>query len=238
MDLFGEKKYEELDLLTKMIEPVTWSVLDVFAKLPDEVEISSETIIELINTFQRIDFKDLWEKLILGQNKLNDWRERDFLRSRFAFKIDGDLEINTKEKTVTGGKLYIVKTSLEVSEAELTELLKNSGWADPYYMSVPNRPDCIERAREILDLIGNEKSEAALKKRSANQLSEGLYRSYKYVMRNNLWNIRSIDLSNKICKWITFYIRDGNLAAMRNFCLVKAATHRGYPIYQIDEETV
>ena len=237
MDLFGEKKYEELDLLTKMIEPVTWSVLDVLSQLPDRVRVSNETIIHNVAKWQRVEYNDLWEELVLGKIPLNSYRDRDFLRERFRFETEGDLVVNLLDNTVEG-ELYIVKHAAEVTEAELNELLKNSGWQNYYNLNFEEKEEVFARLREILDLIGNEKAQATLKKRTMNQLTEGLYQSYRHVMKNNSWNIRSIDLSNKVCRWMSLYIKEGNLAAMRNFCLLKAATHRGYPIYQIDEEAL
>jgi hypothetical protein len=237
MDLFGEKKYEELDLLTKMIEPVTWSALDVLSQLPDKVKVPNETILKSVGRYRRIEFNDLWEELVLRKTPLNSWRDRDFLRERFQFETEGELIVNLLDNTVTG-ELFIVKHAAEVTEAELTELLKNSGWSAHYNLNFEQREEVFARLREILDLIGTEKARETLKKRTLNQLTEGLFRSYRDIMQNNTWNIRSIDLSNKACRWMSLYIGEGNLAAMRNFCLLKAATHRGYPIYQLDEEAV
>jgi hypothetical protein len=237
MDLFGEKKYEELDLLTKMIEPVTWSVLDILGQLPDKVEIPHEAILLQVTRYRRFDFHNCWEELVLGKNSTIGWQDREFIRGRFSVETSDEVIVNLVDQTVQG-KAYIVKSKSEVSEAELIELLKMSGWRDYYHLNFDQKEEVFARLREILDLFGTESAQATLKKRTMNQLTEGLFRSYRDVMHNNRWNIRSIDLSNKVCRWMSLYIEHGNLAAMRNFCLLKAATHRGYPIYEIDEEQV
>lgn len=245
MDLFGEKKYEELDLLTKMIEPVTWGALDVFSKLEERVEIPQQYIIDATIKGRGLGFYDIFETFVLNADELQNERviidtyhARQWMRDRYQFEIEGDLVIDLRDNTVSG-KVFIVKHRPDVSEQELTEILQNSGFRDVYNMgSIDDKPEVLDRMREILDLIGNDISHAALKKRTRNQLQEGLFRSFKHVMRNNAWNIRSIDLANKCASWMTCYIRTGNGAAMRNFCLLKAATHRGYPIYEIEEETV
>ena len=236
MDLFGEKKYEDLDLLTKMIEPVTWSALDVLANMPNEVVVPHEDILASVRLSRNIEFNNLWESLVLAKTPLGNFKERDFLRSRFELVADPDIIVNLEDNTVTGGNIRIVKTGGEVTEEELTKQLKEAGWRDSYNLMFNGNDETIERLREILDLFGTEVANNALKKRNISQLSNGIYSAFKDVMRNNRWNIRSVDLAHKVCRWMQVYIKDGNLAAMRNFCLLKAATHRGYPIYEIDEE--
>jgi len=236
MDLFGEKKYEDLDLLTKMIEPVTWSALDILASLPDEVVVPDEDILASVRLSRGVEFNDLWERLVLNKSPLNNHKERDFLRSRYSMEADPDIIVNLEDNTVSGGCVRLIKTGAEVSEEEITKQLKEAGWRDTYTLMFSGDDETIARIREILDLFGTEVANNALKKRNISQLSNGIYSAFKDVMRNNRWNIRSVDLANKVCRWMQVYIKDGNLAAMRNFCLLKAATHRGYPIYEIDEE--
>jgi hypothetical protein len=91
----------------------------------------------------------------------------------------------------------------------------------------------VSRANEILELLGN--SDAGLRSRSPRKKKESLYYRLKNLFETNEWNIKDTELANKIGVWIVSYILNGDLSALSNFCRLKVMTHKGQPIYSMEE---
>jgi hypothetical protein len=90
------------------------------------------------------------------------------------------------------------------------------------------------RINEILELLGG--CEEAMKTRAARKKIHACGVRLKQILKNNEWNIKSAELADKLGEWIFNYVRDGRLDAFTNFCKLKVMTHKGLPIYTMQEE--
>src|SRR5581483_11949014 len=229
MDIFGEKRYDNLDWLTKACEPVTWSVMDVIPNLPEKYTLSDEEILEGAKS-GRIRMHSTFRKA-MAKAGVDYQRHENILMEFYELTFSEGLIVDLEANKVYGS-VELVRTKDHLTEKELNETLADVRCR----ISMSDAPPQIERAKEILDLIGTEIANSGKYKRSAYQLGGAIDRAFADIMANNRWKIRSVDLAKKIPEWIQEYVTNNNLAAMRNFCVLKAATHRDYPTYEIEEE--
>lgn len=237
MDLFGDKQYDQLDWLTKTVEPITWSTLDKLNALPDSFDISIEDIKRVM---VRYGTTSLYLPALLSDAyaahdptiNFKSQNEHDFIDSHYSIKLIDEPKVNFLTNTIEDGEIKIVKTKRELTEEEIKSHLGNEG--ESYlYNNLNIEVDTMPRMNEILDLM---ECPAGIKKKIPAAKRNVLVSRYREIMSNLEWNIRDVDLSNKVAVWITQYVNDGNLAAFTNFCRLKAITHRNYPIYKLEDE--
>ena len=89
------------------------------------------------------------------------------------------------------------------------------------------------RANDIMELLGG--CEEGLRSRSDRRKKSVIHKRVGEIFKDNLWNIRDTELATKVGSWIRCYIENGNLAAYSNFCRLKVMTHKGQPIYSMEE---
>lgn len=249
MDIFGDKTYKDLDWITKATEPIVYSLNEKLMSLPEKFVMQFEDFRALCMTEYNIRYLSINECTNHFYNKHNITLSSDEaieLNNIYSFKIEGEKTVNRNgdpielaprinfaDGTITNGTISLVKTKNTFSEDELKQKMGKLG--AHYLKDIPldNNKEIQDRLNEILDLLG---CVDGMKKRSLSGKRQALINEYRNVMKNNTWNIRDVDLSNKVASWIRSYVIHGNLAAMANFCKLKAITHRGYPIYHIEEE--
>ncbi len=139
-----------------------------------------------------------------------------------------------EKEVITGPKLKITKHKSMFEEEELVGFMGREG-LKALIAIAPTKDLTIERCNEVAELLG---CTEALSKRSVNQKYELIYKSVHSHIRENKWNIKNVELSNKVCFWIKNYLVDGNLPSLTNFCKFKVMTHNGDAIYSIEEELV
>jgi hypothetical protein len=93
--------------------------------------------------------------------------------------------------------------------------------------------DGIGRANEIMEILGG--CEGGLRTRSIRRKRAALHDRLVKLFKDNEWNIKDTTLANKVGFWICSYVKEGNLAAFSNFCRLKVMTHKGQPIYSMEE---
>lgn len=240
MDIFGDKRYENLDWITKATEPYVYDLNEVLASLPDSYELSIADAAMIISKVGEWGLRYVKTNVILPE-LISKWYTTPLSQEKtinlmecYAFEVDGKPVLDFNKKTITGGKLLLKKTKESFNEDEIKHQIGREG--NILLKSLHRDNASLERTHEILDLIGGESAEKGLKKRSVTGKLMYLREAYSKIMYQNKWNIRNVSLSLDVAKWICSYIEDGNLGAMTNFCRFKAMTHRGYPIYSIEEE--
>lgn len=233
MDIFGDKKYEELDWLTRTVEPITYSVNDLLSKMPSELVFTFEDIRKLVGSYDlSLDGQSAFRMMLDRAEFKLATDEIAEIRPCYKLVVDGDkITIDFETGVVHGGDIKMQKLKECWTEEELKAKMGVKGLTRLH--DIDHSKCSLERINEILDLMGDN---IGTRKRTIKSKLADLSSTFEKIMKENQWNIRNVDLSNKVGVWIAHYIEDGNLAAMTNFCKLKAITHRGYPIYAIEEE--
>ena len=243
MGVFDDKVFDDMDFVSKLCEPVFNPLDEKLAMLPNEFIIDSSNILNFIdggwsgpNSISR----DEVVNYLMKQNNLEklDYDDRKKLENSFDLEltIDDEAIMNLETMEIKGIniRLFKIRERFEEKEALATlgthalDEFRNMMWN---WKSIP-----VERVNEILDHIGLPE---ARRKRSVRQKLHALQYDLRKIMRENTWNIRDVELSNKVIKWIILYLNHANGAALVNFCKFKMLTHKSdNPIYSIDEEEV
>ena len=235
MSIFEDKQYEDMDWLTKAIEPTISVMNDMLHTLPEKFELTPAELLNIIKQSYtlEIDIHTLFGTMLLQhQIKLSRfYSDYSMLMKCFEMRLSEDVIIDFTTDEATGGTvgLYKIKTIFE--ESELLPLLGKKGIDNLRSMDKKVIP--IARATEIAELLG---ADLAHGKRSSSQKIIVIISTLHDIFANNKWNIKNIDLGDRVCFWIRAYLEKGNLAALTNFCKFKVMTHSGDPIYSIEEE--
>ncbi|NVM33968.1 MAG: hypothetical protein HWN81_00130 [Candidatus Lokiarchaeota archaeon] len=245
MGIFDDKVFDDMDFVSKLCEPVFNPLDEKLAKLPNEFTLDNKTILKLVSngwdgpasiTKENI-IKLLMAKELDDYNSIR-WEDRNQLIESFdiEFNIDENAVLDLENKTSDGIQIRIFKIRERFEEKDALKLLGSHELGNFRQLLYNWRDIPVERINEIIDHIGLSE---VRKKRSARQKLRGLYSALGEIMKNNEWNIRDVELSNKVVKWIILYLKTGNGAALVNFCKFKMLTHKTEnPIYSIDEEEV
>lgn len=236
MSVFVDRKFEELDWISQATEPID-SVLNVImGSIPDEFEITFEEYVTIIgegwnnglSTTRVVNY--LLSKYYDADSRLS-WDQSSMINKCFRFEIVGEPIIDFKDETITNGKLILVKSTPNIDEKDLQKTLGLEGLDHVRKMYSHNVS--AGRANEILELLGN--CDDGLRSRSPRKKKEYLYHRLRTLFEKNEWNIKDTELANKVGRWIAAYVLNGDLSALSNFCRLKVMTHKGQPIYSMEE---
>lgn len=237
MSVFTDKKFDELDWISQATEPIDSQMNDILATIPDTTVIDFDLFKRSTSSYY-IDVT-IGKVLTLLLSYMSPSRtvssnQLYALEKCFQFEISGeDLILNFENKTITGGEIRLIKTCSTMDEKVLANMLGHEGIDILAYSSFPPNNEALSRANEIIEILG--KCEDGLKTRSEHRKRRVICGRLKTLFKENEWNIRDTELANKVGKWIKDYIVDGNLAALSNFCRLKVMTHKGQPIYSMEE---
>lgn len=232
--------YEELDELSKMVEPYLSHENENLVLIPDEIDVTfddiynvcvGETNLQTLNIADVIArrCKDPQVQKYLSKVSLSD------LRKFFTLQVeDGEeLEVNLENRTMSH-RLILTKNKEFLTEEEIKEKCLNSlrfkmgGMSNSKYFNK-------KRANEIADLFG---AKQVRRERGWRGKYHYLKKHMATIVDDGTLDIRHVDLCSKVGEWITKYIRDGNLAAFKNLTKVKIMSHEKRAIYSIQEEGV
>lgn len=237
MNIFKDKVYEEMDWLEKACVPTVCELNDVLSIMPNCIYLTYEDMVKYGLRYgpSSIEVRD-----ILG-NKNFDGKEeyaklryhyRDKINKCFNLVVEGDLVLNLEHETLTGGEIKLVKIKELFNDKEIDSLIGKEGLSDNIY-NLRHRDVCKDRLNEMLELLGLYE---ARRNRSTKQKVYALVERMKEIMNSNEWDIRDVNLSNRVSLWVKKYLVDGNLAAYTNFCKLKVMTHDEQPIYSVEGE--
>lgn len=230
INLFEDKEYDKLDWLNKAVEPFIFPPNDVLAAMPEVVTFDFATIWSLCNEGRQlnlsmdrlVDYAASLEKIDMGHACL-------LVKEHYKLEVDPDTVINLEEKSMTGG-VRIIKTKNQLNDEDIASLLSIKLYEKLRYINYENQ--YLQRLNEVLDLIGAKETRGSRSAR--NKLGE-IADTMKKVVLEDKWRVRNYDLMLSTGDWLKKYIEDGNLAAMSNFTRLKCMTHKGIPIYSMEE---
>lgn len=240
MDLFGEDQYQELDWLTKAIEPITDDLNDLLASLPEQLDFSIDDLAAVfphcwdyrVNTFNLLKFKLSQLNIKIDDSGLHT------LSSYFDITNNAN-EINFT--TGEGGNVVLKKNASTMSEKHLKERLINVTNVAVMYGNHKlwdyfdeNDAAMVERLREVLDVLD---CKDGLRARSLSSKTICFSQSIKEKFREDKFKIRNVQLAGKVASWYYKYVETGDLSIITNICRLKVMAYNERPIYKFEETT-
>ena len=229
--IFQDESYDKLDWVSQAIEPIESDLNDVLKNMPDSIPINV-AFLKRQNAWNDEMQMDVTTVLRDNTTFVNmTYMETQLLADCFKFVVDGDPVVNFVESTITNGTISLVKSKQIFTDEDLKGILGVSGRDEVARLSYNELP--INRCNEILDILG--KSEDSQKSRSVRNKRQAILMRLVQIFKDNEWNVKNVELSNKVGHWIRDYIETGNLASMGNLAKLKVMTHIGLPIYSMKE---
>ena len=238
MGVFTDKKYDELDWISQAVEPIESPLNKFLAMLPDSIEISVHMLADHRGYYGNYSLEK--DTIIMDYLKSNaeasereklTWEERSILERSFELVVDPETVIDMSTRTILSGGMRLNKVKSVLEDRDVEKTLGSRGLT---HLGNIRWSRCnISNLNEILDLVG--KCDDLLKGKSGRRKYFGLRSRLHQIFEKNEWNIKSIDLSNKVGIWVTDYLITGNLAALSNLTRLKVMTHKGVGIYSMEE---
>lgn len=241
--MFKDKVYEDMDDISKMIEPFQYDLNDDLSKFPDKIEVKPEDIFDE-NRWggYGASISDIVHKTAkqIGLKHIQD-DCYDLVKAGF-FKIEVEGEEEDYKPTVTvdvttmsmSHKVFIVKEKIAFDEQEL-ESMRKKDFSEWMYRRFSRSSDINKgRFNEIADIYG---AELAKSERSSRGKVTQFVTHIEKLMDDKILDIRDMTLCRKFNNWIVLYVKDGNLAALNNLTRIKIITHEKRPIYSIEEKS-
>lgn len=238
--MFVDKFYEELDDISKMIEPLNYAANDIVAKIPEKIDVTK--LISCGHDYNRQnDIKRLLHRFMDEHEDLRQFKDISSDRAvidLFKFDIEynsdfiKEIFIDGYTGEVSGGKIFIVKKSNMVDDDTIERMIRDKFAGAAHHWS--SRPLSATRVAEVCGIYGVNTGSI----RSANKKYKILINHINNMLREKKLNIKDVGLSEKLGKWILLYVRDGNLGALQNLTKVKIMTHADRAIYSIEEKEV
>lgn len=241
MSIFDDKRYDNLDWISQATEPMEGRLTELLARMPERVDLTYEQVSRLLTDSFRLHVarRDFMIELLLeatkdmpGDSGSLNYEETGVMNDCFMFEVQENTIVDMVNKTMTGG-VAIVKTQFTFSDNTLKDAFGAKGLN--YIRSSLRFGYNIDRGNKMAEIIGDVGKEY-FSARSANKKYKFLYARIKTILEKNEWNIKNIDLADKMCVWISDYISEGNLAALANICKLKVMTHKGVGIYSVEEQ--
>jgi hypothetical protein len=236
MSVFQDKKFEELDYVSQLIEPIDSQLNVLLGKLPDEFIIDAPTIFHMMKTkgSTYLNKSSILDYLI-GQLNLKEFVctmqiSRDVIEDCFELEENENIIIDFEENSLST-PIKFTKIVQNLDDKALEKILGQEGLHKMYACDF--NMSNYHRVNEIMEMLGG--CDGGFKTKSYRKKRHTLLNRLEVIFRKNEWNIKDTELANKVGFWIRSYIEDGNIAALSNLCRLKVMTHSGNPIYSMKE---
>lgn len=230
-DFFADKKYQEMDWISKAVSPWEFDLLPILASIPETIEITPAMIAKSMELHGDLSL----ETLVADEARKLGFELRDFPShiypwfSLFQLDLPDDTVIDFSTMTINN-PIFLRKIKPTFDENDCLKcasgLIREAlGWN--FNVSATS----VGRAGEILDLLSVDMSKC----RGARSRERELKTAIWNVIDEDKWRIRNMKLVAKLANWISAYVERGELAGMANFAKLKVMTHAGQPIYSMQE---
>lgn len=245
--LFNDPEYnrmanDEEAWLELAIEPFRSYLNDIIRSLPDSVEIGFDEIFELLKS-KKNDYHLSIPVSAMLKDTLRDYvhkdlshKELEIIERIYEARISDDTVINFVDKTINK-QILLKKKQKEIPE---DEILNISADLSTWYISVrtyssqhPMHGEIVSRFNEIIDIVGAD--EQIRKTRSLRKKLDFIINRVNKIIREDEWRIRDYSIMVDLCKNITSYVNEGNMHALMNITRLKCMTHKGAPIYSMED---
>lgn len=231
---FKDSKWDEMDWLNKAIEPYTYSVNLLLAKLPIETEIPYEDLLRQVSRSGNFYTDAMLAKIILPFVRDEDEAYKSskiidsFGEKIFTLVVEPDSSLDLDNERVIGG-VRLVMTSPTITDEMIESMYPN--FVHDILPTNAQRHQLVW-INELLDIVDCKDS------RNSTSSHKKIY-SLKYHMlelySSNKWKIRNVDLAIKLLRWMSTYIRTGDKRSLANISKLKCMIYSGDPIYSMEE---
>lgn len=225
-----DKAYEELDFVSKLIEPWDFTVMKVLSQMQPEYVLTVEQILatDTYNSHARQANDIILPSLTL--DGIPKWAvEAAFELSHFSFEMVGEpVLVDTLSLDKEGGDivLRVEVPTLEMIPCGLVRIL----FSHLYCKNISSL-FAKERINEVMDVLEVSKME----RKRFRQKMDAVYRGLINIIEQDRWRIRSDQVLVNMIEWIFTYITTGNYSAYASLLNLKCMVHRGNPIYSAEE---
>lgn len=233
MGVFDDKKFEELDWISQATEPIDSIMNEALSLIPDETIIDFPTYKKMVGNYDlNLSISRIVDYLVKRYTNHIDisYQQRNALLDCFNIEMDPQVLLDFEKQQIVGN-IKVIKIASTMDEKVLESMLGHEGIEEVGRVFISH--SAMSRANEIMELLG--KCEEGLRTRSERKKRLIMKNRLAILFKNNEWKIKDTELANRVGFWIRDYIKDGNLAALSNFCRLKVMTHKGQPIYSMEE---
>lgn len=238
MSVLEDKRYDELDWISRAVEPIENNLNEALASIPDVMPLTFEDVCRCV---ERDGFRVATSSFLtlkIAPSVMENLDTQDIVTLSECFKwITGSGNCINFEAQTLLSPILLVKIKASFDQKELEKLLGKKGVNIAHNALLNyhfNENSSVAPLIEIGDILG--RCNNVHKLRSIRNKSIAVAQRFKEVMENNEWNIRNMRLADKVGTWIANYLATGNLADFTNICKIKVMTHKGLPIYSMEEE--
>jgi hypothetical protein len=236
MGVFDDKKFEGMDWMSQITETIESDLNTVLAGLPDKILFNIKDMHDFHGGYGEwfyVRHSDIVSKLFQQTGLSGD--EINVVGECFKLEASEDLMVDLENNIMTG-TLAVIKKAHTLSDEDLQPLMGKRGTKSLRNRLFNHEADkpTIDRANEILDLLGN--CEENKRTKSFRKKTSRIIERLNEIFETNEWRIRDMTLANKLSVWVGDYILNGNLSGLVNFCKIKVMTHNNMPIYSVEEE--
>ena len=246
--LFNDPIYKDLassdeGWLELAIEPYRFKLNDDIAALPEEVVLSYELLSKHIHNEHSARYGIRVNKGVFVEDLFErthgyelDYFTSDHAVRCFELECSPNTTIDLKNETVNG-EIKLVKVRNCIPDDNVPRVICDIAMCKINMRTIRGDDPAdfsarISRANEILDIIGTTdgRSSRSLKKKLV-----AVRKNVRTILLEDQWRIRSADLIFSFAEWITDYCKNGNQHALMNLTRLKCMTHKGHPIYSMEE---
>lgn len=237
MGVFDDKKFEELDWISQATEPIDSMLNEVLEAIPEKTELNFQSFTKNSSSYSIEMSIYLAIANSLARVKPNiglSSGQLEVLSKYFKFVATSPtLIIDYEKQEITGGEIFLIKTATTMEEKDLVSMLGKEGIDIVTYNCQITDTQQLSRCNEVMEILG--KCNEGIRTKSYMKKRKFLVERLRELFKENEWNIRDTELANRVGRWIRSYISDGEIAAFSNVCKLKVMTHKGQPIYSMEE---
>lgn len=243
--MFNDEVYNNLDDISKLLEPFTCKVNDVLAKIPESIEIEFSVIKDKL--FQKNgsvgDKIDIYFSDAANATINNNYPELKQLNiSIFDFfdiqlKPHNNDDISLTYDYVSDKRnfdVFLFKKNSTISEESIKQkIVQYIG--DSIKSSMQRAKTYSSTSfKELASLFDIDIKGARANFDKRRKIRE----HFEDLLKNDELMIRDLELAKRFSLWIKAFLINGDLGAIKNLCKIKILMHKKQPIYSIQDEEV
>lgn len=244
MDAFKDEVYENMDDISKLIEPFEIRLNNELAKFPDEIEITPRDLSKNVGNYYSesgcLSLNDIVRDHSYSLGLLDIYSEcsnSDFIIKLFVFEHEleegsSNISFDFVNQKIIGGKIFLRKKAVALEDNDI-ELKMNKIISNMIYKF----PKTVDKGRfnAVAEVFGAKEARKATK--SSDKI-RNLIIHYRQMLTNKQLPIKDFNLFERFIDWNVKYIKDGSLPAFANLTRLKIMLRSGLPIYSMKEEDV
>jgi len=223
-NFFKDSVHEEMDFLTAAVRPMIFSINNIYTEMPESIDIE-------LNELSNTQASEMALTMAINMFDMDPLTRSLFgyIKHGFKFQVEKGTYIDGENNELIGS-VKLIKNEPTLSEEHMTTILAsfvyNTIITTTSKTGKTGIKDYVKRCKEISRIFG-----IKIKTTSAENATFEL----RQTIINMDWNIRDLDLKVKLIHWIKRYIDYGCLHSMANISKFKCMTHKGQPIYSMEE---